>query len=337
VAVPPADRPLLRVASLCTGGGGLDLSLHLALHADVRTVVAVEGEAYAAACLVARMEEGRLAPAPVWSDLRTFDARPWRGAVDLVVGGYPCQPFSSAGLRRGADDPRHLWPHVLRVVEECGAWGLFVENVGGHLRRGFDEVVGDLDRAGFRVAVVLAQAADVGAPHQRERLFCLALRVADGYDERLALLRVADPDGFERDTRDGPRACAAPADSSSDTCGVLAEDAPPLSGSADPGDVDGPDARRAAGLPDADGLDVRVEPERGLGTTRAEDEGHAEPHDGSIPWPAPFPPRPTDLAGWRTYLDAFPFAAPAIERRVRGDADGLAGGVDAPLGVDDDT
>ena len=103
--------------SLCSGAGGLDLGLTIAMP-GYRTVGHVERETYAAAILVARMEEAALDPAPVWDDVASFDGRPWRGAVDIVTAGYPCQPFSVAGKRRGADDPRHLWPHVARIIGE---------------------------------------------------------------------------------------------------------------------------------------------------------------------------------------------------------------------------
>src|ERR1043165_987437 len=79
----------LYTISLCSGIGGLELGI--ASVVPIRTVCYVESEAYAAATLVARMEEGRLHPAPVWNDIRTFDGRPWRGVVDIVTAGYPCQ------------------------------------------------------------------------------------------------------------------------------------------------------------------------------------------------------------------------------------------------------
>lgn len=165
--------------SLCAGAGGLDLGLHIA-EPGYRAVGYVERDAYAAAVLVARMADAALDPAPVWDDLASFDGRPWRGAVDLVLAGYPCQPFSVAGRRRGTDDPRHLWPHVARIIDECRPGSVFLENVPNHLNLGYREVREDLEGMGFVVAEGLFSAAEVGAPHRRERLFVLARRLADG-------------------------------------------------------------------------------------------------------------------------------------------------------------
>jgi len=93
----------------------------------------VEREAFAAAVLVARMEDQALDRAPVWDDLTTFDGHPWRGRVDLVAAGFPCQPSSHAGQRLGTADERWLWPHVARVVREVGPSLVFIENVPGLL------------------------------------------------------------------------------------------------------------------------------------------------------------------------------------------------------------
>ncbi len=159
--------------SLCSGVGGIDLGLRLAVP-RYRTICHVEIEAHCQDVLLARMADGLLDRAPIWGDLKRFDARPWRGLVDVVHGGYPCQPFSTAGRRRGVDDPRHLWPHVARVVRECEPeWCLF-ENVVGHLSLGASEVVRDLVRMGFCVAMGTFTASELGAPHERERLFILA-------------------------------------------------------------------------------------------------------------------------------------------------------------------
>lgn len=172
------------IASLCAGVGGLDLGVRAAIR-DARTVVYVEREAYACEVLLSRMEEKRLDSAPVWTDLRTFDGKPWRGVVDLVIGGYPCQPFSLAGNRLGADDPRHLWPDVRRIVGEIRPAACFFENVSGHVSLGLREVRADLESLGYRVAAGLYRASEVGAPHRRERLFILAM--ADDDDDELRI------------------------------------------------------------------------------------------------------------------------------------------------------
>jgi DNA (cytosine-5)-methyltransferase 1 len=174
--------------SLCSGAGGLDLGLVLAIP-GYRAVGYVERDAFAAATLVARMEDTSLDCAPVWDDVATFDGRPWRGAVDIVTAGYPCQPFSVAGRRRGADDPRHLWPHVARIIAEVEPPFVFLENVAHHLRLGFPEVASGLVGIGYRLAAGLFTAAEVGAPHKRERLFILAIREGDGEADPARLLR----------------------------------------------------------------------------------------------------------------------------------------------------
>ncbi|MGD9476161.1 DNA cytosine methyltransferase [Shinella sp. G-2] len=159
--------------ALCAGVGGLELGVHIA-EPSYRTVCYVEREAFVAATLVARMADETLDQAPVWSDVTTFDGRPWRGRVHLLTAGYPCQPFSFAGLRRGEDDPRHLWPHVRRIIEEMAPEWCFFENVEGHLSLGAATVFRELSELGYRVKAGLFSAAEVGASHQRRRLFIMA-------------------------------------------------------------------------------------------------------------------------------------------------------------------
>lgn len=173
MAVHPTRKHELRGLSLCAGVAGLDLGLHLA-EPGYRTVGYVERNSFAAATLVARMADAALAPAPVWDDLKTFDGRPWRGRVHLISAGYPCQPFSLAGHRRGEDDPRHLWPSVARIVREVGPEWCFFENVIGHLSLGFRDVAGELQGMGYRVAAGVVSAAEVGGSHIRDRMFILA-------------------------------------------------------------------------------------------------------------------------------------------------------------------
>ncbi|MBW2673935.1 MAG: DNA cytosine methyltransferase [Deltaproteobacteria bacterium] len=159
--------------AVCAGVGGLELGLRIALGHAYRTVCYVEREAYAAACLVARMEESALDIAPVWDDLTTFDGSLWRGVVDIVVAGEPCQPFSLAGKRRGASDSRYLWPQVARIVREVEPSLVFLENVSGAVDARYGHKA-ELESLGYRVEAGLFSAEEVGATQKRLRLFILA-------------------------------------------------------------------------------------------------------------------------------------------------------------------
>ena len=163
--------------------------------------------------------------AVVWDDVATFDGRPWRGAVDIVTAGYPCQPFSVAGKRRGADDPRHLWPHVARIIGEVEPPFVFLENVAHHLRLGFPEVASGLVGMGYRLAAGLFTAAEVGAPHKRERLFILAIREGDELADPARLLW--DPVEWREPDRDA----AAVADAAGQRQREPADEADALAGS----------------------------------------------------------------------------------------------------------
>jgi DNA (cytosine-5)-methyltransferase 1 len=169
-----------KIISFCTGYGGIELGLKLA-GLDVRTVAYVEIEAFACANLVAKIQQGKMDAAPIWTDLKTFDGKPFRDRVHGIIGGYPCQPFSNAGQRKGTDDPRHLFPYICQHIRTIRPLWCFFENVGGHLNLGFDEVYKSLRDLGYKVEAGLFTASEVGAPHKRERLFVL------GYSERLRL------------------------------------------------------------------------------------------------------------------------------------------------------
>jgi DNA (cytosine-5)-methyltransferase 1 len=170
----------LNVLSICTGGGGLDLGLELAIPC-ARPVCLVEREAFAVAHLVEAMCAGLLADCPVWTDARTFDGRPWRGVVDCLIGGIPCQPHSLAGRKQGSLDERDLWGPTRRIIVQTRPWVVLIENVAGMLSAGADDISGaervlrDLRRLGYEVEAGIFSAAEVGAPHQRERLFILAV------------------------------------------------------------------------------------------------------------------------------------------------------------------
>lgn len=161
------------VLSLCSGAAGLELGLKLAVP-NARNICYVEREAYACAVLETRMREESLDEAPVWTDLRTFDGSPWRGVVDIITAGWPCQPFSTMGKRRGKEDTRHLWPHVRRIVDQVRPLVLFGENVPNHVEIGFFDVVRDLRKMGYRCEAGLFTAAEVGGTQVRRRLFVLA-------------------------------------------------------------------------------------------------------------------------------------------------------------------
>ncbi len=166
-------QELPTVLSLCTGYGGIERGLELAGF-EHRTVAHVEIEAFAAANLVAKMEAGQLVPAPVWSDLKTLPAHCFRDRVDVLTGGYPCQPFSAAGLRKGAEDPRHLWPYIYDHIRTIRPVRCFFENVEGHISLGLREVIADLESLGYATTWGVFSASEVGAPHQRKRVYILA-------------------------------------------------------------------------------------------------------------------------------------------------------------------
>ena len=167
-----ANEPL-NVISFCAGYGGIERGLDLA-GINHRVIAYVEIEAFAIANLVAKMESGELDPAPIWSDLKTFPAHLFRDCVDIITGGYPCQPFSAAGKRGGEQDPRHLWPHIRRHIQSIKPVQCFFENVEGHISLGLNSVISDMEEDGYSATWGLFSAAEVGAPHQRKRVFILA-------------------------------------------------------------------------------------------------------------------------------------------------------------------
>ena len=167
------------VLSLCTGYGGIERGLELA-GIKHRVVAHVEIEAFAVANLVAKMEQGRMVPAPIWTDLKTLPVDCFRDRVDIITGGYPCQPFSAAGKRAGKDDPRHLWPWIRQHVDTIRPSRCFFENVEGHISLGLREVVEDLESLGYTTTWGIFSASEVGAPHQRKRVYIMGDSQSDG-------------------------------------------------------------------------------------------------------------------------------------------------------------
>ena len=159
---------------LCAGYGGIELGLQRAIP-DLRTVALCEIEAFAIANLVSKMEAGLMDPAPIWPNLKTFPWAAFRDRVDILTGGYPCQGFSHAGLRKGKQDPRHLWPWIADGIRLLRPRICFFENVEGHISLGLSDVIEDLAGMGYRTTWGIFSASEVGAPHQRKRVFILAV------------------------------------------------------------------------------------------------------------------------------------------------------------------
>ena len=178
----------MRFLSLFSGIGGLDLGLE---RAGWECIGQCEIEPFAIACL-----EKHWPQVTRWTDVRKLQAsdvvRSAGGAIDAIVGGFPCQPWSTAGKGLGADDPRHLWPEYYRLIRELRPRWIIGENVPGLLPRGADAVLSDLEAEGYTCWPIVLAASDVGATHRRQRVFFVARRndvadadVSDGQTERI--------------------------------------------------------------------------------------------------------------------------------------------------------
>jgi DNA (cytosine-5)-methyltransferase 1 len=125
--------------------------------------------------LLRRQRDGVLSLFPIWDDVKTFDGKPWRGKVDVISAGFPCQPFSLAGQRKGDADERNLWPDTIRIIREVRPRYCLLENVPG-LRSHpyFGTILGDLAASGYDCRWDCIPASACGAPHQRDRLWIVA-------------------------------------------------------------------------------------------------------------------------------------------------------------------
>jgi DNA (cytosine-5)-methyltransferase 1 len=223
-----ADGGLRELALFAGAGGGILGGKLLGW----RTVCAVEWEPYAASVLAARQNDGVLPPFPIWDDVQSFDGRPWRGIVDVVSGGFPCQDISVAGKGAGIDGARSgMWSHMARIIGEVRPRHVFVENSPALLTRGLGRVLGDLAALGYDCRWTVLGAADVGAPHQRDRFWLVANASSGrrGGAERWQMeqsrgaqaertsqavanadsMRELQPQGSERDQRGRPCNCGS--------------------------------------------------------------------------------------------------------------------------------
>jgi DNA (cytosine-5)-methyltransferase 1 len=158
--------------ALFAGAGGGILGGHLL---GWRTVCAVEWEQYPASVLCARQNDKILPPFPIWDDVQTFDGKPWRGIVDVISGGFPCQDISAAGKGAGIEGNKSsMWKHMARIIGEVRPQYVFVENSPMLTSRGLGVVLADLSTLGFDAKWGVVSAADVGANHLRERIWIRA-------------------------------------------------------------------------------------------------------------------------------------------------------------------
>jgi len=180
----------IRHLSLCAGYGGIDLGLRRVLP-ECRTVAYVEIEAFAIQNLVDKIEAERLDPAPVYTDVKSFPFKEFRGCVDILSGGFPCQPFSQAGSQRSTEDPRHIFPYILEGIRECRPSVVFLENVEGIISSKTKDgesvlqyVLRSLEEVGYSATAGVFSASEIGAPHQRKRVFILGYSTSDGSYQR---------------------------------------------------------------------------------------------------------------------------------------------------------
>jgi len=173
----------LRELSLFSGYGGFSLGLKLA-GLNIRTIGWCDNDKYVQKLLQARIRDGLISDAPVISDIRQFNWGLYRGLVDIITAGFPCQPHSHAGKRAGKDDDRNLWPDTRRCISEVRPRYVLLENVPGLISNGYiGTVVGELSQLGYDATWGIVSAEAVGAPHLRKRWWCLAW-LADSQRER---------------------------------------------------------------------------------------------------------------------------------------------------------
>jgi len=325
-------RPPRNGLSLAAGAGGLDMGLMLAVP-GFETRCWVEWDAEPRERIIAAQRAGYLAPAPIWDDVRTFDGEPLRGTIDAILAGYPCQPFSAAGKRLGENDERHLWPDIARIIFEVGPEWVFLENVAGHVSLGAETVLRDLRGMGFTPAAGIFSAREVGAPHKRQRWFCVAYR--DGFNRcadcgkpntetdwrneparrsgNMANAHGRDA-GSEREQRGGEQRFHQ---TSRGTGERDVDDAAGLGrgeGRAEPELRSGRNAASGYGRELADASGAELEGQQ----RRQRDEGGRKEPNG---YPALcggaglFPPGPGDRGGWSAVLDHAPDLAPAASPR----------------------
>ena len=168
----------MKVLDLFSGIGGFSLGLEWA---GMSTIAMCEKDPHCRKILAKHWPD-----LPIHEDIRNLDGQEFAGTIDVVCGGFPCQPFSVAGTRRGKDDDRHLWPEMLRVIQEVKPRWVIGENVFGFINMALDDVQSDLEREHYEVRKFVLPAVAVDAKHRRDRVFVIAYRdpsLADTHSE----------------------------------------------------------------------------------------------------------------------------------------------------------
>jgi DNA (cytosine-5)-methyltransferase 1 len=155
----------MKIGSLCSGYGGLDMAVEA--YFDAETIWMCDNDKYASVVIKERWG------LPNLGNLKEVD---WTTVepIDILTAGYPCQPFSNAGQRKGLNDDRHIWPNIKEIISTLRPSIVILENVRGHLSLGFKEVLQDFTQIGYDAKWQIVRASDAGAPHRRERLFVFA-------------------------------------------------------------------------------------------------------------------------------------------------------------------
>jgi DNA (cytosine-5)-methyltransferase 1 len=182
--------------ALFAGAGGGILGGHLL---GWRTVCAVEWEAYPASVLCARQNDGLLPPFPIWDNVQTFDGKPWRGIVDVVSGGFPCQDISIAGKGDGLDGERSgMWREMARIIGEVRPQYAFIENSPMLTSRGLGTVLADLAKLGFDAEWGVLGADNAQLPHKRKRIWVLGTNANGQRKQRMFQQKISTFKGLPR-------------------------------------------------------------------------------------------------------------------------------------------
>lgn len=166
----------MNVLDLFSGIGGFSLGLN---RAGMKTIAFCEIEEFPRKVLAKHWPN-----VLIFRDIKELHATDITEPIDLICGGYPCQPFSQAGKRQGQADDRHLWPEMFRIIREIRPTWVIAENVAGHVSMGLDSVLSDLESEGYQTTAFVIPACALNAPHRRDRVWVVAhneSRIDRGY------------------------------------------------------------------------------------------------------------------------------------------------------------